>query len=210
MLNNLGVKGITYDGRRDGRCFVVFDDKAISIINSYNQAAGISINDASARQLKGQTKIMTNGRRVIQLFKQADQSTFIHECAHMFLADMRELTSMPEAPERLKKDLATIEKWANWKEGQMLEYKGTALEKEFGAMDKAIRVAQATGFADYGGQEMSLTQLLDMWEQERFAVVPAYAGMIPQREQQEHTEYSSPRTCGADLQIRNGNLKYNK
>ena len=40
LLNSLGIKGITYNGGRDGRCFVVFDDKAISIINRYNQAAG--------------------------------------------------------------------------------------------------------------------------------------------------------------------------
>ena len=26
-LNEVGIKGITYDGHRDGRCFVVFDDK---------------------------------------------------------------------------------------------------------------------------------------------------------------------------------------
>lgn len=38
-LNEVGVKGITYDGRRDGRCFVIFDDKAIEIIEKYNQEA---------------------------------------------------------------------------------------------------------------------------------------------------------------------------
>lgn len=32
-LNAHGVKGITYDGERDGRCFVVFDDKAIAMLN---------------------------------------------------------------------------------------------------------------------------------------------------------------------------------
>lgn len=37
FLNELGIKGITYDGRRDGRCFVVFDDKAISVLEKYYQ-----------------------------------------------------------------------------------------------------------------------------------------------------------------------------
>ena len=37
LLNSLGIKGITYDGSRDGRCFVVFDDKAVSVIERYNQ-----------------------------------------------------------------------------------------------------------------------------------------------------------------------------
>lgn len=36
-LNSLGVKGITYKGEKEGRCFVVFDDKAIKTINRYNQ-----------------------------------------------------------------------------------------------------------------------------------------------------------------------------
>lgn len=40
-LNELGIKGITYEGYRDGRCYVVFDDKAISIIERYNQSAAM-------------------------------------------------------------------------------------------------------------------------------------------------------------------------
>ena len=36
-LNSIGIKGITYEGGRDGRCFVVFDDQAISVIETYNQ-----------------------------------------------------------------------------------------------------------------------------------------------------------------------------
>lgn len=37
LLNELGIKGITYDGRQDGRCYVIFDDKAIDIIKTYYQ-----------------------------------------------------------------------------------------------------------------------------------------------------------------------------
>ncbi len=37
FLNSLGIKGITYEGRQDGRCFVIFDDKAISILNTFYQ-----------------------------------------------------------------------------------------------------------------------------------------------------------------------------
>lgn len=39
-LNKYGIKGITYDGGRDGKCYVVFDDQAISIIEKYEQLAG--------------------------------------------------------------------------------------------------------------------------------------------------------------------------
>lgn len=38
FLNKHGIKGITYWGNRDGRCFVVFDDKAIQIMQRYDAA----------------------------------------------------------------------------------------------------------------------------------------------------------------------------
>lgn len=39
-LNAAGIKGITYDGQQDGRAFVVFDDKAIRILNTFYQFLG--------------------------------------------------------------------------------------------------------------------------------------------------------------------------
>ena len=36
-LNKLGIKGIKYVGMVDGESYVIFDDQAIKIINSYNQ-----------------------------------------------------------------------------------------------------------------------------------------------------------------------------
>lgn len=38
-LNQYGIKGITYEDMTDGRCFVVFDDKAVAIIDRFNQGA---------------------------------------------------------------------------------------------------------------------------------------------------------------------------
>ena len=35
-LNGVGIKGITYDGRQDGRCYVIFDDKAIKILEKFS------------------------------------------------------------------------------------------------------------------------------------------------------------------------------
>lgn len=37
-LNEYGIKGITYDGRQDGRCYVIFDDKAVNVIKTYYQS----------------------------------------------------------------------------------------------------------------------------------------------------------------------------
>ena len=36
-LNENGVKGISYDGETDGRCYVIFDDKAVNILKTYYQ-----------------------------------------------------------------------------------------------------------------------------------------------------------------------------
>lgn len=39
LLNKYGIKGIAYEDKNAGRGFVIFDDKAISIIERYNQEA---------------------------------------------------------------------------------------------------------------------------------------------------------------------------
>ncbi len=36
-LKKYGIKGITYDGYQDGRCYVIFDDKAVNILKTYYQ-----------------------------------------------------------------------------------------------------------------------------------------------------------------------------
>lgn len=36
-LNEYGIKGITYDGRMDGRCYVVFDDSAVKVLEFYSK-----------------------------------------------------------------------------------------------------------------------------------------------------------------------------
>ena len=37
LLNKYGIKGITYDSRQDGRCYVIFDDKAVKVLNTFYQ-----------------------------------------------------------------------------------------------------------------------------------------------------------------------------
>lgn len=41
LLNQYGIKGITYVGWQDGRCFVVFDDQAVEIINKFSATGEI-------------------------------------------------------------------------------------------------------------------------------------------------------------------------
>lgn len=105
LLNKLGIKGITYDGYRDGRCYVVFDDKAISIIERYNQS------------VRGQTKI-GGMSRVVSLFESADKSTFVHKLGHVALADLKMLAEMDDAPQQLVRDWQTVKEWIGYKDSQ--------------------------------------------------------------------------------------------
>ena len=151
-LNEVGIKGITYDGRRDGRCYVIFDDKAISIINKFNQ----QMNEV----IKGTTQDIPNGQRIISLFEAADESTFLHEMGHLFLLDLEHLAPMSPTAE---KDLATVKKWAAWREGQATEYKGTPFARSFAELDKKIRAALSAG------NDRRADNLKRQWEHERFA-----------------------------------------
>ena len=101
-LNEYGVKGITYVGEQDGRCYVVFDDKAIKVIEKYNQS------------INGMTEIMKDGERIISIFKTADRSTFLHEMGHVFFDDIKNLAEMENAPEQLVLDWNKLKEWSEW------------------------------------------------------------------------------------------------
>ncbi|WP_304107300.1 LPD23 domain-containing protein [Phascolarctobacterium succinatutens] len=121
-------------------------------------------------QLKGQTAFKTTGEKVISLFKAADQSTFMHEMAHIYLHDMLALAELPNAPKQLLDDVATINRWAAWNDTQFAkEYKGTAMESEFKKLNEQMKTAVAKGSVDIEGKKMTLEQMQRLWMQERFA-----------------------------------------
>ena len=121
-------------------------------------------------QLKGQTAFKTTGEKVISLFKAADQSTFMHEMAHIYLHDMLALAELPNAPKQLLDDVATINRWAAWNDTQLAkEYKGTAMESEFKKLNEQMKTAVAQGSVDIEGKKMTLEQMQRLWMQERFA-----------------------------------------
>ncbi|MDU2467228.1 MAG: hypothetical protein E7D21_04775 [Veillonella sp.] len=109
FLNSIGIKGIYYDGEQDGRCYVVFDDKAIKVIEKYNQS------------VNGMTEIMKDGERIISIFKTADRSTFLHEMGHVFFDDIQKLASMENAPKQLLDDWNTLKEWSGWVDGENVD-----------------------------------------------------------------------------------------
>lgn len=103
-LNEAGVTGITYSGRQDGRCFVVFDDKAVKIIDKYYQDVKTDILGAT-----------TVDGRLISLLPKADASTFIHESAHWYLINMEKLAQGKNATKQFKADYQRIRSWTKTK-----------------------------------------------------------------------------------------------
>ena len=108
---------------------------------------------------------------VIELFDGANESTVIHEGAHMFLSILENMAALDETTlsgyfqgdarkaaaslSKMRADLSAIREWATFSEERLGEYKGTALEKEFTQHAEDIKAGKA------GAEER--------WIQERFA-----------------------------------------
>lgn len=99
----------------------------------------------------------------IHLFDAADQSSFIHESAHMYLTEMERMVQEEGAPKQLVEDWHTIQKWASYADGRLDDYKGTRLEKEFASYEATIRKARE------GGDTVAIKAAEERWMQERFA-----------------------------------------
>ena len=107
-LSDFGIKGITYKGEQDGICFVVFDDKAIKVIQKYNQS------------INGITTIKSKTERIVELFKTADKSTFMHEMGHVFFDDIKTLAEMENAPQQVKDDWQALKEWTGWNDNETI------------------------------------------------------------------------------------------
>lgn len=117
MLNNYGIKGITYDGQQDGRCYVVFDDKAVKIIEKYYQKkeeepiqTNMLYDNVTPRKLRNMNikGAFVPAENLIELFKNADESTIVHEFAHWWLS---RLEKYAQHNEELALDLAEVRKF---------------------------------------------------------------------------------------------------
>lgn len=147
-LNKNGIEGISYYDSEDGNCVVVFSDKAVNIIDKYRQEIKASYNSATG---------------AIHLFDGADQSSFVHEAAHMYLTEMSKMAVNEAAPKGLLEDWNTIQNWAAYKPEDIKDYEGTAREKEFKSYAKAIDDARKSG------DVIAIRAAEERWMQERFA-----------------------------------------
>lgn len=102
MLKSVGIKGITYDGNQDGRCFVIFNPADVKVIQKFYQ------DQTLYRDPKGAYSQRIDRRAVISLFERADASTFMHETAHFFF---EELKAFAPTSEKSAQMLKTVNDW---------------------------------------------------------------------------------------------------
>lgn len=117
LLNQYGIKGITYDGHSDGRCYVVFDDKSVKVLEKYYQKmeddaiqTNMLYDNVTPRKLRNMNikGAFVPAENLIELFKNADESTIIHEFAHWWLT---RLEKYAKDNEELALDLAEVRKF---------------------------------------------------------------------------------------------------
>lgn len=115
-LNQHGVKGITYDGQQDGRCYVVFDDKAINVLKTYYQNidnnSGSRIENAKGFTYQRKSFDGTTKENIVVLLNnKADKSTLMHEFAHVYLTTLNDL-ALTNA--KAKELLMDVNKWLHY------------------------------------------------------------------------------------------------
>lgn len=162
-LRTQGVKVRLYDPKVEGQREEV-TNKLQNQVNQYFQG----------EKYLGAYDRDTNA---IEIFNGANQSTVIHEGAHMYLSMLEEYASLSPVEmaqffegdeskaaaslQKITADLNTIRKWAAYTEGHLKEYEGTGLEKEFkkygediengveGAEERFMQERFARGFEKY-------------------------------------------------------------
>ena len=145
-----GVKGVSFTDYGDPG-FVIFDPHDAEILARYQESRG---------QIQGQFSVLQEGSRLVSLFEAADESTFLHETAHIFYDDLARLAPFDE---ETAEDLAEVDAWASWYEGAAKEYEDTPWAMEFAARERAIREAIRTH------DEALEERLKAEWRAERFA-----------------------------------------
>lgn len=114
----------------------------------------------SRGRIQGQFSVLQEGSRLVSLFEAADESTFLHETAHIFYDDLARLAPFDE---ETAEDLAEVDAWASWYEDAAKEYEDTPWAMEFAARERAIREAIRTH------DEALEERLKAEWQAERFA-----------------------------------------
>ncbi|MDR1921156.1 MAG: hypothetical protein LBS31_05345 [Candidatus Adiutrix sp.] len=163
LLNEYGVKGAHYRARgsqdrgANTRNFVIYDVGSIKILESFfqNQTGG-----RKGQGPKGSFAIVPEGY-LIELFKNADLSTLLHETGHIFFADMKRIIESGAADQTLIDDFAKLQSWLARFDDQ------ATLKEEYEAQFRGSRNFGNKNFEALSPEEK--LRLTDVAKQEYFA-----------------------------------------
>lgn len=68
--------------------------------------------------VRGQTQMMDDGKRILTVFRNGNESTAVHELGHIFLENLKDMAAMKNAPEQIVKDWETVREWLGMKPDQ--------------------------------------------------------------------------------------------
>ena len=72
------------------------------------------------QSINGLTTIKSQTERVVQLFKTADKSTFMHEMGHIFFDDIKTLAEMENTTQQVKDDWQALKEWSGWNDNETI------------------------------------------------------------------------------------------
>lgn len=103
-----------------GVAYVTFEPNQVKNVKNSGE---FDINNPNMykQSVNGMTEIMSDGERIISIFKTADRSTFLHEMGHVFFDDIQKLASMDNAPKQLVDDWNALKEWSGWVDGDNVD-----------------------------------------------------------------------------------------
>lgn len=78
LLEKYGIKGITYEGQEDGRCFVIFNPDDVQVVNKFYQ------DEQQTQNILGMFDMTKASERIVSIMKSGNVNTMMHELSHFF------------------------------------------------------------------------------------------------------------------------------
>lgn len=120
-LEKHGIKGITYEGGMDKRCFVIFNPADVKVLRKkFDELGNVLFQGKKANGLEPQTRVSGKGKdfrgfyapelRLISLAQNADPTTLAHELAHDWMQQFFRHYRSGKASESFMKSWGAVEK----------------------------------------------------------------------------------------------------
>ena len=120
-LSRAGIKGARYNGKLDGECAVVWDEKAIEMREFLQKA----LQDG---EIRGSFNPQTN---TLRLTPNSDITTFSHEMGHFWLTNAIRLSTLPGSDLSLRRDVRKLMDTWGIKDASEWEKLGTEGQRQY-------------------------------------------------------------------------------